>query len=104
MRKTDNEIAEILMFDEFYFEKYDAKTKKEKVKNVALNNELNLAKNIYCLMKYHYSNPLSLQELVRIQIRKSMCKIDYKIKEKIENQLVYPKRLKRFLLFDEFNW
>jgi hypothetical protein len=102
MHKTDAEIAEILMFDEFYFEKYNARSKKEKVKNVALNNELNLAKNMYCLMKYHYTNPLSLQQLSRITIRKSLCKIDYRIKDKIENILVYPKRLKRFLLFEEF--
>lgn len=104
MRKTDEEIDEFLRFDEFYFEKYNMKkAKKKQTKNMTLNNELNLAKNIYCLIKHHFTNPLSLKELSRIQIRKTMCKIDYKIKEKIESHLILPKRLKRFLLFDEFN-
>lgn len=104
MRKTDEEIAELLMYDEFYFEKLNTKRKKKEKKDSTEQNELHLARNIYSFFKYHYTNPLSLQELSRIQIRKSMLKIDYKIKDKIENHLVLPKRLKRFLLLNEFNW
>ena len=104
MRKTDEEIAELLMNDEFYFDKLNTKRKKKEKKSSHEKNELYGAWNIYSLFKYNYTNPLSLQELSRIQIRKSMLKIDYKIKDKIENHLVLPKRLKRFLLFNEFNW
>jgi hypothetical protein len=66
------------------------------------NSEKN-AKKIYSLLKFHYRNPLSLQELARIQIRNSLLKNDYKIKSKIEKELVLPKRLQDYLMFKEFN-
>lgn len=66
------------------------------------NTEKN-AKKIYSLLKYHYKNPLSLLELARIKIRNELLKVDYKMKLKIERELILPKRLKDYLLFKEFN-
>lgn len=70
--------------------------------NKAQNTEKN-AKKIYSLLKHHYTNPLSLQQLSRIKIRNTLLNIDYKMKLKIENSLVLPKRLKEYLMFKEFN-
>lgn len=103
MRKTDDEIAELLMIDEFFLEKYHSKQRKLKQKENTKKKELELAKNIYLLTKHYFTNPLSLQELARIQIRKTMLKIDFKIKDKIETKLPLPPRLKNYLLFKEFN-
>ena len=77
------------MFNEYYFDKFNFKsTRKKSTKNLTLYNELNLAKSTYLLLRHYYSNPLSLQELSRIQIRKTMLNLDYNIKDKIENQLI----------------
>ena len=70
--------------------------------NKTINIEKN-AKKIYSLLKYHYRNPLSLQQLARIQVRNSLLKTDYKIKFKIEKDLNLPKRLQNYLMFKEFN-
>jgi hypothetical protein len=70
--------------------------------NERVDTEKN-AKKIYALIKFHYTNPLSLQELARIQVRNAILKIDFKIKIKIENKLTLPKRLKEYLMLKEFN-
>ena len=61
------------------------------------------AKKIYALLKYHYTNPLSLQQLARIQIRNSLLNVDYKMKFNIQNSILLPKRLKEYILFKDFN-
>ena len=66
---------------------------------VPVNREL--IRKIYSLLKYSFTNPLSLQELSRIAIRKHLLSLDYKIKTRIES-LFYPNRLKNYLLFNEF--
>jgi nucleotidyltransferase/DNA polymerase involved in DNA repair len=103
MRKTDEEIAELLSVDEFFLEKYHSKTRKQKTKQISKKKDIEQSVNIYNLIRHHYTNPLSLQEIARIQIRKTMLKIDYKIKNKIENKLHLPNRIKNFLLYKEFN-
>ena len=100
MIKTDKEIAEMLSLDEYFLERYHSKNQKLKEDK---QKSLELTKRIYTLIRHHYTNPLSLQELARIQIRKSLLSIDNKIKTKIENGLDVPKRLKGYLLFEEFN-
>ncbi len=103
MRKTDEEIAELLSVDEFFLEKYHSKTRKQKTKQISKKKDIEQSVSIYNLIRHHYTNPLSLQEIARIQIRKTMLKIDYKIKNKIENKLHLPNRIKNFLLYKEFN-
>jgi hypothetical protein len=99
MTKTDQEIAELLNMDEYFFERFHSNNKKK------INREkcTDVAMNIYKLIKYYSTNPLSLQELARIQVRKSLLKVDFKMKYKIENDLPLPSRLKDYLLFKEFN-
>ena len=96
-RKTDEEIANLLNLDEYFFERFHYKKKlnKEKCTHVAMK--------IYQFIKYYCSNPLSLKELARIQERKDLLNTDYKMKCKIENDLNLPTRLKDYLLFKEFN-
>ena len=98
--KTDQEIAEILNLDEYFFERFHLKDRNKK-----LNKEkcTDIAKKIYQFIKYYNSNPLSLKELSRIQVRKQMLDINYKMKYNIEKGLEIPARLKDYLLFKEFN-
>jgi hypothetical protein len=98
--KTDQEIADILNLDEYFFERFHLKNRNKK-----LNKEkcTDVAKKIYQFIKYYNSNPLSLKELARIQVRKQMLEIDYKMKNKVEKGLEIPARLKDYLLFKEFN-
>ena len=98
LEQLDDYNSGFLTLDEYYFEK-------NKHNNSNNNdNNINSFQNIYNLIKHHYTNPLSLQELARIQIRNTMLKIDYKIKNKIENKLNLPKRLVDYLLLKEFNY
>ena len=82
----------MLSLDEYYNQRYH--------QNKNINIEL--TKKIYGLIRYNYFNPLSLKQLSRIQIRKSLISIDYKIKKKIFN-LDLPNSLKSYLLLEEFN-
>ena len=101
MRKSDEEIAEMLAIDEFFLEKLHHKQQKQKLKVNSKKKEIELARNIYSMIKHYYMNPLSLQELARIQIRKSLIKVDYTIKNKIENKMYLPNRIKNYLLFKD---
>jgi hypothetical protein len=99
LEQSDDYNSGFTTLDDYYFEK-------NKHNNSNNNNDTNINsfQNIYNLIKHHYTNPLSLQELARIQIRNTMLKIDYKIKNKIENKLNLPKRLVDYLLLKEFNY
>lgn len=101
MRMTDEEISEMLAIDEFFLEKLHSKQRKIKQKENSKKKEFELARNIYMMVKHFYTHPLSLQELARIQIRRSLIKVDYKVKEKIEHKLPLPNRLKNYLLFKD---
>jgi hypothetical protein len=98
--KTDKEIAELVSMDEYFLERYHSKNQKQKEDKI---KSIELTKRIYKLIRYNYSNPLSLQELARIKIRNNMLSIDYNIKAKIEkNILDLPTRLREYLLLNEF--
>lgn len=97
-RKSDQELNDLLNQDEYYFERFHKKSQK----NLDKKNSADLAMNIYKLIKYHYTNPMSLKDLSRIAIRTHLLSIDYKMKFKIENGLPLPNRLKNYLLFKEF--
>lgn len=106
MEKTDQEINDLLNLDEYYFERFHLNKNKSSKKCSALDSRrrnTEVAKNIYKFIEYFYTNPLSLKELARIQIRKSLLAVDYKMKYKIEDELCLPKRLKDYLLLKEFN-
>ena len=100
MRKTDQEINDLLNLDEYYFERFHLNNSK---KNLDKKKQAEVAKNIYTFIKYHNTNPLTLKELARIQIRTNLLKQDFKMKFKIENNLSLPKSLKKYLLLEEFN-
>jgi hypothetical protein len=86
--------------DEYFLERYHSKNQKQKEDKI---KSIELTKRIYKLIRYNYSNPLSLQELARIKIRNNMLSIDYNIKAKIEkNILDLPTRLREYLLLNEF--
>ena len=99
IQKTDQEISDMLNLDEYYFERYHFNSQDKKMDK---NKTADLAKKIYNLVKYHYTNPLSLKELARIHVRKSLLDVNYKMKFKIENDLPLPKCMKDYLLFKEF--
>lgn len=100
MTKTDTEINDLLNLDEYYFERFHSRNKKLKDDK---KNAAELARKIFSYIKHYYTNPLSLKEIARIQIRKNLLEVDYKMKFKIENDLPLPNRLKDYLLMKEFN-
>lgn len=106
MNKTDEEINDLLNMDEYYFERFHL-TKSSRRGNATVNDQkrrnAELAKSIYNLIRYHYTNPLSLKELARIQVRKSLLDVDFRMKCNVEERLPLPKRLKDYLLLKEFN-
>lgn len=99
--KSDHEIAEMLNLDEYLFERFHSKSnlklKEDKEKNILVS------KKIYALIRHYYTNPLSLKQLARIQIRKSLVGVDFKMKYKINKHLDIPAHLKDYLMFTEFN-
>jgi len=97
--KSDQEINDLLNLDEYYNERFRFNNQHKKIDKTKTND---LAKKIYNLVKYAYTNPLSLKELSRIQLRKSLLDVDYKMKFKIEHDLPLPKSLKDYLMFKEF--
>lgn len=97
--KSDQEITDLLDLDEYYNERFHFNNQHRKIDKT---KKADLAKKIYNLVRYAYSNPLSLKELSRIQLRKSLIDVDYKMKFKIENDLPLPKSLKDYLMFKEF--
>ena len=99
IQKSDQEISDMLNLDEYYFERYHSNSQHKKMNKT---KSADLAKKIYNLVKYHYTNPLSLKELARIQVRKSLLEVDHKMKFKVENDLPLPKCMKDYLLFKEF--
>lgn len=100
MRKNDQEINDLLNLDEYYFERFHLNNSK---KNLDKKRQAEVAKKIYYFIQYYYTNPLSLKELARIQIRNNLLKVDFKMKIKVENDLPLPKRLKSYILLEEFN-
>ena len=97
--RTDQEINELLNLDEYFFDRFHLSRHKTKDKR----KEDELAIRIYTVIKYYYTNPLTLKELARIQIRNCLLKSDFKMKIKIERNLILPKRIREYLLFKEFN-
>lgn len=99
--KTDQEIAEMLNLDEYLFERFHSRTnlkhKEDKLKNIELT------KKIYALIRHHYTNPLSLKELARIQIRNSLVSVNFNMRNTIYNKFDIPTQLKDYLMFTEFN-
>jgi ankyrin repeat protein len=73
---------------------------KHKINNL---KEYKEARETYFLIKYSTENALSLKQICRIKIRKYLLKKDYKMKFKIKNDLILPKKLKDYLMFSEFN-
>lgn len=112
MSKTDQELADLLNMDEYYFERFHITRNRGRglssypsaAVTAADSKRKNaeLARRIYTSIKYFYTNPLSLKELARIQIRKSLLAVDYRMKYRIEEDLHLPKRLKDYLLLKEF--
>ncbi len=90
--RNENEIVEMLSLDDYYNQRYHQNK----------NTNIELTKKIYSLIRYNYFNPLSLKQLARIQIRKSLISIDYKIKTKIL-RFDLPNSLKSYLLLEEYN-
>lgn len=98
--RTDQELNEILYLDEYFYERFHSSNYKRKSSDYKRNSEL--SKSIYQYMKEVYTNPLSLKELSRITVRNKMLRNDFKMKFKVENELIIPRRLKDYLLFKEF--
>lgn len=98
-RKTDQELNELLNLDEYYFERFHRKSAH---KNNNQKKQAELAKNIFRLINYHYTNPLSLKEICRIAIRDQMLNKNFRLKYSVENELFLPKILKSFILMEEF--
>lgn len=99
--RTEDEISAFLDEEEYFNRRYN--NKKFGNQSNFVDTDINEMKNkIYDLLKYHYTNPLSLKQLARIHLRKYLLNIDYKIKVKINNVLL-PTRLKDYLLFKEFD-
>jgi hypothetical protein len=94
---NNNEISAFLDEEEYFNRRFRTRTHTH---NLQINHELR--KKIYNTLKYSYTNPLSLQEMSRVTIRKQLLKFDYKIKNRV-SKLFYPKKLKDYLLFIEFN-
>ena len=99
LNKTDQEINEMLYLDEYFFERFHSSSNRRRNDH---KKSADVAKRIHAFIKYSYTNPLSLKELSRISIRKSLLSIDYKMKFKIEHDLPLPNRLKNYLQFKEF--
>lgn len=97
--KSDQEINDLINLDEYYNERFHFNNAHKKIDKT---KKADLAKKIYNLVKCAYTNPLSLKELSRIQLRQSLLDVDYKMKFKIENDLPLPKSLKEYLMFKEF--
>ena len=100
MTKSNQEISDLLDLDEYFFERFHLSNQKKRSDK---KRNAELARKIYTLVKYHYTNPMSLKELSRIKIRQHLLKQDYKMKFKVQNDLPLPKRLKEYLLLEEFN-
>lgn len=108
MNKTDQEINDLLNMDEYYFERFHLTKSRRRTGTVAAvestkKRNAERAKNIYTFIRHFYTNPLSLKELARIQIRKSLLAVDFRMKHKIEEELRLPRRLKDYLLLKEFD-
>lgn len=80
-------------------EEYFSRRLKSRTPLTFINHELR--KKIYNFIKYSFTNPLTLQELARISIRKHLLTLDYRIKDRV-TALYYPNRLKKYILFNEF--
>jgi hypothetical protein len=101
--KTEQELNDIIYLDEYFYNRYHSSSNKRKNLNDHKNNSLDQAKNIYSFIKHTNSNPLSLMELSRIVVRKTMISCDTNIKQNVNLGLDIPRRLKDYLLFKEFN-
>lgn len=99
-RKTDQELNELLNLDEYYFERFHRKNSR---KNNSQKKQTELAKNIFNLINFYYTNPLSLKEICRIAVRDQLLKKNFKLKYTVQNDLFLPKILKSFILMEEFN-
>ena len=113
-RKTDQELADMLNRDEYFMERFHRTRPRRQHANAP--NEIQqqsdnsdtaavcqVSRKIYKLIKFYHTNPLSLKELARIQIRRTLLAVDFKIKVKIERHLDLPAHLKDYLLLKEFN-
>ena len=98
--KSNQEISDLLDLDEYFFERFHVKSQKRRSDQ---KRNAEVARKIYALVKYYYTNPKSLKELSRIKIRQQLLKQDYKMKFKVEKDLPLPKSLKEYLLLREFN-
>lgn len=112
MNKTDQEISDLLNMDEYYFERFHlSKTSRQNrasksnyySNDTTAKRNAEVARKIYSFIKHYYTNPLSLKELARIQVRKNLLDVDYRMKYKIEEDLKLPRRIKEYLLLNEFN-
>ncbi|CAF0957382.1 unnamed protein product [Brachionus calyciflorus] len=99
-RKTDQEINDLLNLDEYYFERFH---RKKTSNDTNQKKQAELAKSIFKFIGYYHSNSLSLKELSRIAVRRQLLRKDSKLKYSVENELFLPKRLKSYLLMEEFN-
>lgn len=102
--RTDQELNDMLNLDEYFFERFHASQRKRRDAALEKKKKAEMAQKIYALVKNYYSNPLSLKELARINIRKHMLSVDHQMKVKIESPATcLPRCLKDYLLMKEFS-
>jgi hypothetical protein len=96
--KSEQEISAFLDEQEYFYRRLNKTTNS---KTSEMNKKLKI--EIYDLLKYYKTHALTLKELTRIAIRKSLLHANTNIKEKIQHALHLPKRLKDYLLLEEFH-
>ncbi len=94
--KSEQEISAYLDEEEYFYRRFN----KTASRTIQMSKQLKI--EIYDMLKYYTTNPLSLKECSRIAIRKKLLNVDFNIKRKIESCLPLPNSLKGYLLLREF--
>lgn len=102
-QRTEQELNDMIYLDEYFYNRYHSGSNKRKSSDDHKRNSRDQAKSIYSFIKLTSSNSLSLMELSRIAVRRTMLSSGSNMKESVERGLHIPRRLKEYLLFKEFN-